>query len=214
MTMAEETLQDEIRAMIDCISRIYSRGWCDGTGGNYSHVLSHDPLTLLLTRSGVDKGRIRAEDFVVVDGEMRVLQASADVKPSSEGLVHAAIARHTGAKVILHTHSVWGTLLSEHFADQRGLSISGYEMLKGLAGIGSSRDQVFVPVLRNAPEGHILADGVARVLGRRPDMQGLLIAGHGLYTWGASLEQAQRHVEIFEFLLECTARQTGFQPLG
>jgi methylthioribulose-1-phosphate dehydratase len=29
-----------------------------------------------------------------------------------------------------------------------------------------------------------------------------LIAGHGLYAWGASLAIARRHLEILEFLLE------------
>ncbi len=31
-------------------------------------------------------------------------------------------------------------------------------------------------------------------------LPGLLVAGHGLYAWGNSLEEAQRHVEILEFL--------------
>jgi methylthioribulose-1-phosphate dehydratase len=30
----------------------------------------------------------------------------------------------------------------------------------------------------------------------------LLIEGHGLYTWGASLEEAKRHTEITEFLID------------
>ena len=31
---------------------------------------------------------------------------------------------------------------------------------------------------------------------------GFLLAGHGLYTWGETPEQAKRHVEVFEFLFE------------
>jgi len=29
---------------------------------------------------------------------------------------------------------------------------------------------------------------------------------HGLYTWGENLEQAKRHLEILEFLLEVVGR--------
>ena len=36
-----------------------------------------------------------------------------------------------------------------------------------------------------------------------PEVHGYLIAGHGLYTWGRSVEEACRHVEAFEFLLAC-----------
>jgi ribulose-5-phosphate 4-epimerase/fuculose-1-phosphate aldolase len=32
---------------------------------------------------------------------------------------------------------------------------------------------------------------------------GYLIAGHGLYAWGASVDDALRHVEAFECLFEC-----------
>ena len=32
-----------------------------------------------------------------------------------------------------------------------------------------------------------------------PLQYGYLIRRHGLYTWGRDLEEARRHVEIFEF---------------
>jgi methylthioribulose-1-phosphate dehydratase len=41
----------------------------------------------------------------------------------------------------------------------------------------------------------------------RPLRHGYLIRRHGLYTWGRDLEEARRHIEIFEFLFEVTARQ-------
>jgi methylthioribulose-1-phosphate dehydratase len=28
------------------------------------------------------------------------------------------------------------------------------------------------------------------------------MAGHGLYTWGADLAEARRHIEVLEFLME------------
>ena len=40
-----------------------------------------------------------------------------------------------------------------------------------------------------------------------PLTHGYLIRRHGLYTWGRDLDEARRHVEIFEFLLECVARR-------
>ena len=40
----------------------------------------------------------------------------------------------------------------------------------------------------------------------RPGLPGFLIAGHGLYAWGATLADAWRHLEALEFLLELTGR--------
>lgn len=32
---------------------------------------------------------------------------------------------------------------------------------------------------------------------------GFLLAGHGLYVWGTTLSDAKRHLEVFEYLLQC-----------
>ena len=41
----------------------------------------------------------------------------------------------------------------------------------------------------------------------RSSIYGYLIRRHGLYTWGRDLQEARRHVEILEFLLECLGRE-------
>jgi methylthioribulose-1-phosphate dehydratase len=40
----------------------------------------------------------------------------------------------------------------------------------------------------------------------RHPFHGFLLSGHGLYTWGSSLEEARRHIEIYEFLFEVVHR--------
>jgi methylthioribulose-1-phosphate dehydratase len=40
---------------------------------------------------------------------------------------------------------------------------------------------------------------------------GYLIAGHGLYTWGRDVEEAQRHLDAFEFLLTAEMTKLGFR---
>jgi methylthioribulose-1-phosphate dehydratase len=52
-----------------------------------------------------------------------------------------------------------------------------------------------------------LAGVVRGVLDRRPDCHAFLLRRHGLYTWGATLPEAVRHVEIVEFLLESIGRR-------
>ena len=47
------------------------------------------------------------------------------------------------------------------------------------------------------------------LLTRWPDAHGFLLRGHGLYTWGATIADAERHVEILEFLLETIGRRTS-----
>ena len=181
---------------------IHRRGWCDGTGGNFSCVLNQEPLELLMAPSGVDKGLVAPDDLITVDGDGQLLGGNG--KPSAETLLHLAIVKSQGAGAVLHTHSQAATLLSK-LACPSGESagwirVSDLEMLKGLEGIKSHEEEVKIPVLANDQDLKRLSAAAQPFLPDAP--HGLLIAGHGLYAWGANLEVAKRHLEILEFLLE------------
>ena len=51
-----------------------------------------------------------------------------------------------------------------------------------------------------------LSQRVAETLRENSGIHGFLLRGHGLYTWGANLQEAKRHVEILEFLMEVLVR--------
>ncbi|HKZ31229.1 MAG TPA: methylthioribulose 1-phosphate dehydratase [Vicinamibacteria bacterium] len=183
---------------------LHARGWALATSGNFSTVVRRDPLVIAISRSGVDKGRLAAQDIIEVDGNGLPLEAERE--PSDETVVHLAIVRERGAGAVLHTHSVWNTLLSEAAGDAGGLVLSGYEMLKGLAGVTTHEHEERVPILENTQDYARMSRDVKAALARHPDAHGLLLRGHGLYTWGRDLEQAQRHVEVLEFLFEVEGR--------
>lgn len=189
----------------------YARGWALGTSGNFSAVLQREPLRLLITASGLDKAVLDARNFVVIDEKCNVLRGSR--KPSAEALLHIAVARVRGAGAILHTHSVWSTLLSDVHASEGGLAISGYEMLKGLEGVASHEHREWLSIAENSQNIPALATSIEAILGSHPDSHGFLLRAHGLYTWGKDVAQARRHVEILEFLLEVLGRQQSrFRP--
>ena len=191
-----------------------AQGWCQGTGGNFSVTLSREPLRLLITRSGLHKRHLEPEGLMIVGPGGKPAEGET-AKPSAEAALHTVIVERTGAASVLHVHSVANTLLgehfAEHFADQGGFTLRGYEMLKGLEGVMTHEAEVFMPVLRNSQDMPALAGELDRLLEEKPEAHGFLLAGHGLYTWGASLDQAHRHVEILEFLFECVARRTAFE---
>ena len=197
--------------LCEVVRQIHAQGWCQGTGGNFSVCLGREPLRLLITQSGRDKRRIGPDDLVLVDGKGRAVDGEQG-KPSGETRLHCTIAAKTGASSVLHTHSVAATLLGEHFLDAGGLAITGYEMLKGLTGIETHEASVRVPVLANDQNMPRFGRRVDELLDAQPGLHGFLIGGHGLYTWGATVAEAQRHVEIFEFLFECVARRVRFAP--
>src|SRR4051812_9981093 len=117
-------------------AEFHRRGWVLGTSGNFSVVVSRDPLRLCITASSMDKGRLTDRDFLEVDQDGLKVNGAAG-KPSAETLLHVAVVRATGAESVLHTHSVWSTVLSDVYSSQGGFFIEGYEMLKGLDGIAT-----------------------------------------------------------------------------
>lgn len=188
----------------------YERGWVLGTSGNFSAVISRQPLRLAITSTGLDKGNLTPAQFLEMDDAANVVRGEG--RPSAEALLHLAIVRCAGAGAVLHTHSVWSTVLSGTHARHGGIALEGYEMLKGLEGVRTHKHREWLPILENSQDMVALADRVSATLGELPGIHGFLLQGHGLYTWGEGLHEAKRHVEILEFLMEVLVRSGAAQP--
>jgi methylthioribulose-1-phosphate dehydratase len=192
--------------------RFYARGWVLGTSGNFSVVSCRDPLRLAITASSVDKGALDRSHILDIDETCAVHGGVGN--PSAETLLHFEIVRRRGAGAVLHTHSVWSTLLSDSHGLDGGLMIEGYEMLKGLDGVRSHEHREWVPIVSNDQDMTRLAPVVGNTLDGSPAAHAILLQRHGLYTWGASLAQAVRHVEILEFLFETIGRTAMYRSRG
>jgi methylthioribulose-1-phosphate dehydratase len=184
----------------------YARGWVLGTSGNFSAVVNRDPLRLAITATGVDKGALTLDDIIEIDGDGNVLAGSG--RPSAEASLHLAIIQERGAGAVLHTHSIWSTILSED-ASEDGLAIEGYEMLKGLDGVATHEHREWLPILENTQDWGTAVPRVKAILAQQPQAHGFLIRRHGLYTWGRELAEARRQMEALEFLFEVMGRKRG-----
>lgn len=182
----------------------HARGWGPATSGNFSAVLARDPLRLAITPMGADKGALVPGEILEIDAEGRVLRGVGE--PSAETALHVAIARARSAGAVAHTHSLWATLLSEAHAARGAVEITGFELLKGLSGVTTHEHREVVPIIENTQDWTAAAPAVEAVLARHPDAHAFLIRRHGLYTWGLDLDEARRHVETIEFLLEALGR--------
>jgi len=194
------------RDLADVGRRFYQRGWVLGTSGNFSAVASARPLTLCITPSAAHKGQLKAADFLPIDDAGRV-RGRTRGKPSAETLLHLEIVRARGAGAVLHTHSVWATMLSDRHLADGGLAIEGFEMLKGLEGVSSHQHREWVPIVPNDQDMTRLAVVTETRLDAEPEAHAFLLRRHGLYTWGRTIAEAERHVEILEFLLEAMGRR-------
>jgi methylthioribulose-1-phosphate dehydratase len=199
---------DEAAVSLAAAARdFHARGWAPATAGNYSAVLGREPLRLAISASGIDKSAIEPRHFVTVDGEGRLQGGQG--RPSDETVVHLAVVAARGAGAVLHTHSVWATVLSQSESDSGAVELTGLELLKALSGVRTHEHVERVPLVPNTQDYARMAGDVRAALRENPECHGLLLRGHGLYAWGADVAQARRHVEALEFLFEVAVRMRG-----
>jgi methylthioribulose-1-phosphate dehydratase len=186
---------------------LYQLGMVPATSGNLSARLSDGKIAI--TVSGKHKGKLTPSDIMLVDGDGHSMD---DRRPSAETLLHVQIyKRFPKAGAVLHPHSVNATLLSRLHSDL--LHLQDYELLKAFPNIDTHDCKVTVPIFANDQDIARLAAKVDAFMDVHPGLHGYLIAGHGFYTWGDSVNDAMRHVEAFEFLFECEMKLRGRTPL-
>ncbi|MGC9007673.1 MAG: methylthioribulose 1-phosphate dehydratase [Halothiobacillaceae bacterium] len=200
MESVVETMQlEQAQALVEAGRFFFSRGWVPATSSNFSARL--DEARCLLTVSGRHKGRLTTDDFlrVAIDSGFSL---DAGKRPSAEALLHTQLyAREPAIGCVLHTHSMPATVLSRLTCG--ALELEGYELAKAFSGVDSHEATLTIPVFANDQDIPRLAAEVDAWLDAHGLPVGYLIEGHGLYTWGATVEDAVRHVEALEFLLEC-----------
>src|SRR5690606_36823266 len=110
-----------------------------------------------------------------------------------------------------HSHSPAAVLASRLFGD--AVILEDHELLKALHGITTHETSVALPIFDNDQDIARLADEVEGYLSANDEQQtscyGYIIASHGLYTWGDSVDEALRHIEALEFLLTIENRLHG-----
>ncbi len=181
-------------------------GWASGTNGNYSMLLARKPMRLCMTASGIEKGALDETNFLELDADAEILQGFGT--PSPETFIHLTIYRLIAqARAILHTSSVWGTILSDHFFEQGAVEIEGYEILKGLSGVTTHEHTETVPIVENSQDHIALAHVMENVLRESGGLHAVMLRRSGLYVWGSTVAEARRHVEILEYLFEVIGRR-------
>ena len=188
-----------------------AKGFSPATSTNYSFRVGADRLAI--SKSGRDKSQFSAQDFMLVDLKGRALPPFEGERSSAETLLLTVLYEENEAiNVVVHTHSIYGTLLSDYYLKQGDLRLSQYELLKALPQFDSHDADFELPIFPNTQDIEQLSEDFRRLYLAQPATIAYLIAGHGLYTWGKSIAEAKRHLEALEFLLEVHYKKLLLAP--
>ena len=194
-------MEDQLRRDLARFSRWLARlGFTPGTSGNLSARL--DEERLLITPTGLSKAMLRPADMVIVDLDGHFLAGSR--RATSEMSMHLAVYRHRrDVCSVIHSHPPIATAFA-----CAGRALDEVLCQEAIMTLG------LVPLARYATTG---TDEVAASL--EPLLQGhdaILLANHGVVSYGRTLLEAFQKMETVEHLahVQLVAHQLGSaQPL-
>lgn len=166
------------------------------TWGNVSGI-NRDKGLVVIKPSGVAYENLKPEDMVVLDLDGKIVEGK--LKPSSDTPTHLELYRNfPNIGGVVHTHSEWATSWA-----QAGRSIPAF---------GTTHADYFygeVPCTRFQYETEVegkyeLETGkliVHEFTDKNPDhIPGVLVAGHGPFSWGKDPDNAVHNAVVLEYL--------------
>ncbi|NLY30121.1 MAG: L-ribulose-5-phosphate 4-epimerase [Firmicutes bacterium] len=170
------------------------RGLVTYTWGNVSGICRERGL-VVIKPSGVSYEEMKAEDMVVLDLEGNVVEG--DLRPSSDTPTHLALYRawpEVGG--IVHTHSTYATVWAQA---RMGIPCLGTTHADYFYGEIPCTRPLTLEEIAGAYEeetGNVIVKTFAH---RDPlSMPGVLVAGHGPFTWGKDPAEAVHNSVVLE----------------
>ena len=181
--------------------KIAAKGWVANHDGNVSLRIA--PERFLATPTATAKADIDANRLIEVDGSGK--KVAGELRPFSEIAMHMAVfAEREDVNAVVHAHPPYATAI----ACSGSAIIEKPFIAEAIVSLGP-----LIPTLPFSLPGPesvaILKDHVQRV-------DGVLLANHGVFTWGPNLELAYLRMELIEHLarIATLAQATGgVQPL-
>jgi methylthioribulose-1-phosphate dehydratase len=185
--------QRYLTELSEVAKRCYERGWCAGTAGNFS--LRGQSGIVWLSPSGVRKGDLTANLFIALGLEDAKPISPESGKASAEAPLHVGIYRaNPNAKSVVHVHPPAVTKLS---FNAKNLVFEGKEMQKAL-GLPGHEEKLDIPVIANTQDMDALGKNAVKILNAKAPV--VILAGHGVYGFGKSPQEALNFIEGLEFL--------------
>lgn len=186
---------DIARQIVLVCHRLYEKGFVTATDGNVSARLPNG--NILTTRSSINKGRVSESDLAEVKPDGTPVTLS--MKPSTELGMHVFVySRRPDVQAVVHAHPTYAT----GFAAAR-IPLNECVLPEVIVGLGA------VPLAPYAtPSTMEVAESLAPLVA---NADAILLANHGVVTYGSDLDDAYFKMEKVEHAAHITfvARMLG-----
>lgn len=182
MHMSMSSSEAELRRQICAIGqKLYDKGFVAANDGNISARLNEN--TILITPTGVSKGGMDPGLLVKMELNGNIVSGT---KPSSEVKLHLEVYKQDPAvRAVVHSHPPLATAFAV-----AGITLDRPILAEMIATVGD------VPISDYALPGS--KDLPLSIAPHVKNHNAVLLANHGLLTWGNDLEQAYFRTETIE----------------
>ena len=166
------------------------------TWGNVSEVDRETGL-FVIKPSGVDYACLKASDMIVCDLEGHVVEG--ELNPSSDTPTHAVLYKaYPKIGGIVHTHSTWATIWAQAGLDLPAMGTTHADTFYGSVPCARYLSQEELDQGYEAQTGQVIIDTFAARDLDPSAVPGILLHGHGPFTWGKDAKTAVMHAVVLE----------------
>jgi L-ribulose-5-phosphate 4-epimerase len=188
------TIAELKRAVLEANLELVERGLVFDTFGNASGI-DRELGLIVIKPSGVPYDKLSAEDMAVVSlGPGEHLEG---LKPSSDTPTHLEIYRSfPSAGGVVHTHSTWATSWAQAGRAIPCLGTTHADYFRGAVPCSRELTGEEITSAYETETGRVIAETFE---GLDPEqMPAVLVASHGVFTWGRDAARAVLHAAVVE----------------
>ena len=188
---------------------LVAKGLVMQTFGNVSGV-DRDCGLMVIKPSGVDYSDMAPEQMVVVSLETGEV-VEGDLNPSSDTPTHRVLYRSfQSIGGVVHTHSLYATSWAQSQSEIPALGTTHADYCRGPVPCTRLMTAEEIRTEYEANTGHVI---VERFREMPPESSpGVLVASHGPFAWGRTVERAVENAEVLEFLARLASETLRIRP--
>lgn len=180
------------------------------TWGNVSAV-NRENGQVIIKPSGVSYEKMKVEDLVIVDMDGNIISGS--YKPSSDLETHLELYRNfPECQAVVHTHSTMATAWAQAGMDLPAFGTTHADYFYGAIPCTRALTDVEIEGAYEQETGRVIVETFKMRNIDPMAVQGVLVNGHGPFTWGAGPMDAVNNTIVLEEIAVMASGSVTLNP--
>jgi len=178
---------------------------------NFGNVSGRLDGSILIKPSGVDIHKINYDDIVTV--QINNNKFSGNLKPSSDTPTHLELYK-TFPMIggICHTHSTYASAWAQSGKPIPCFGTTHADYWNGEIPVSRKLTDEEIKADYEKETGKVIIEKINELNVDPLDCPGILVAGHGPFTWGSTAEDAVKHAELLEYIAKLAWMTISINP--